>query len=311
MKKVLKVIGLLLLVLVIVLVVLVAVFLDKTIKTAVETAGPIALGTPVQLANVSVRPLRGLISLEGFIIGNPEGYNTDSAIELGEFKIVMLPRSLFTDTIIIKEVLIDRPRITYEMSIKGSNIGAILENLEGEAKEEAEEKEEPEEKERPEGGGKKVIIEHLEIRNDKIEISSKILQGRAIKIPLPRIEMTDIGKEEEGASIKDVITGVFRAITGATASAVKGAGKLLGSGVKAGAGLAADAGGAALDVGKAGAGAVGTGAKKAVGAVGAGAGAVGSGAKKAVGAVGSGASKVVGGVTGIFKKDKKEEPEEE
>lgn len=283
-------------------------YLGKVIKSVTEGTGPSLVGVPLKLESAQFRLLQGVIRLNGFVLGNPEGFKTDKAIGVGQVAVDIDVRSLFTDTIVIKRILIDQPEIVYELGLGKSNIGRILEGLGGE-----EEEAKPEDEQQVEDeGGKKVIIEDLLVKDAKVRVSMTVAQGVAAPIPLPDIHLTDIGKEEgkKGASPVEVIRRVLGAIFGAVGKVVTGTVDLVGDGAKAVGGAAVDAGkavgdgakvvgGAALDAGKAVGGAVGDGAK----AVG---GAVGDGAKAVGGAVGAGASKVVGGVKGLFGADEEQ-----
>lgn len=260
-------------------------YLGSIVIKAAETAGPSVLGVPIKLEHASFRLLQGHVTLRGFVLGNPEGFKTDQAISVGEVTVDLDPKSLFSDTIVIKRIYVNAPDITYELGLGKSNIGRILEQAEGPAEEGAAEPEKKEEPAAEEKGGKKVVIEDFLIENGHVRISATLAMGAAAPIPLPSIHLTDIGKEEQGASPLEVIKQVLGAIMGSVTKVVTGTVGLVGDGAKAVGGAAADAVGKTAEV-------VGDGAKAVGGAV------VDAGA-----AVGEGASKVIGGVTGIFKSD--------
>lgn len=272
-----------LLILIVVLIVGANFFLGSIVKTAAEKAGPMVMGVPIKLEQAKFQLFRGAITLRGFVLGNPEGFKTEQAIGVGEVTVELDPKSLLTDTIVIKRIYVDAPDITYELGLGKSNIGRILEQASGPEKAESEEKKEPAAEEK---AGTKVVIEDFLIENGHIRISTTLAMGAAAPIPLPTIHLTDIGKESEGASPIEVIRQVLGAIVGSVTKVVTGAAGLVGDGAQA----------------------VGEGAVKAVDAtadvVGDGAKAVGGAVLKTGEAVGEGASKVIGGVTGIFKSDK-------
>lgn len=128
MKKMKKV-ALISVAVVLVLLVALVLSLGQIIKTAVNTAGSKLAGVPVHLEKVTLNPLSGLIHLKGLVIGNPAGFNTPSAMELGDFRIDLTMSSLLSDTIVIKEILINAPQITYEKSLKSSNLSTLQQNL--------------------------------------------------------------------------------------------------------------------------------------------------------------------------------------
>ncbi len=232
MKKIL--LGLLI---VLVALLLVANFmLGSVVKAAAEKIGPSVVGVPVKLEKASFSLLRGHVSLKGFSLGNPAGFKTDQAIGVGEVTVDLEPKSIFSDTIVIKRIYVNAPQINYEIGLGNSNIGAILDGLQkGEPS--APKTEEPKAEEKP---GKKVVIEDLLVEHGEVKIAAKLTAGIGAPIPLPTVHLTNIGKDEGGASIVDVIRKVFGAIFSAITDVVTGAGKLAVEGVTAVGGAAVE-----------------------------------------------------------------------
>lgn len=259
MKKVLSIIGIVILVLIVVIVL----FLGNIIKTAIETVGPKVAGVPITVEKVRVNPLTGLVHVKALVVGNPEGFKTESLMALNEFKLDMSLASLMSDTIVIKQILIDAPEITYEKSLKSSNFAELQKNLAPE--EPAEPEEEVEKPEKEKGAGKKVVIEDFQLTNAKVNVTITALGGKKMTLPLPAIQMQDIGKDSGGASPAEVVSEVFGSIKDAVTKAVaagadiagdalKGAGDMAGDAMKNVSGAAGDTmknvGGAATDAAK-------------------------------------------------------------
>lgn len=249
MKKILSIVG----IVVLVLVVVVVLFLGQIIKAAIETAGPKVAGVTMSVEKVRVNPLGGSVRIKGLIIGNPEGFKTPSAMELGDFRVDVRMGSLFTDTIIVKEILINAPEITYEKSLKSSNLSALQKNLAPAETDEPKEEEEevadkPKEKKTP---AKKVVIEDFQLNDAKVHVTITALGGKKMTLPLPSIQMQDIGKDKGGTDIPEVISEVFGAISDAVVKAVAASGDFAGDAMKGAGNMAGDAmkgvGGAATD----------------------------------------------------------------
>jgi uncharacterized protein involved in outer membrane biogenesis len=219
-------------VLVAVIVVIVVFHLGNVVKTAVETVGPRYTGSAVELESVRIRPLRGKAGLRGLRVGNPEGYKTPDAIRLGEISVSLKIASVNTDTIRIEHIIIDGPELTYEKSLKKSNLAAILANVQAAIPAQTGEDETtPAEEADASTPGKKVIIERLIVRNGKIRLSTGLLQGKALTVPLPTIEMHDIGKEKD-LSVAETISLVLSQIFNTAIAAVLQSVELVGKGAK-------------------------------------------------------------------------------
>lgn len=215
MKKWLRRTLIVLLVLLAVVVLIINFFLGTVITKSLETAGPIALGVPITLDDAEFRLLRGHVTLRGFVLGNPKGFKTEKAISVDEVTVDLDPKTLLSDTLVIKRIYVNAPDITYELGLGKSNIGRILEQAEGpddkDDKAEAEKKEEPAKDEK---GGKKVVINDFLIENGRVRISTTLAMGAAAPVPLPTIHLKDIGKEKQGTSPLDVFKQVLGAIVG-------------------------------------------------------------------------------------------------
>ena len=104
-------------------------FLGNIVKGALETFGPKVIGVPVHVETVRVNPLTGMVYVRALSIGNPEGFNTPTLMTLDEFKLDLSFASLFTDTLVIKRVLVEGPEVTYEKSLTSSNIETLQKKL--------------------------------------------------------------------------------------------------------------------------------------------------------------------------------------
>ncbi|HJO74279.1 MAG TPA: hypothetical protein QGH84_03595 [Rhodospirillales bacterium] len=210
--------------------------LDGLIKEAVEKYGSEATKAQVSLNKVEISLTSGSGALSGLKVGNPAGFKTPSAFELGGISIKLDVDSVGKDPIVIKEIVISKPQVTYELDGTNSNIDAIQKNVDayskqfgggGGAK-------------KSEGEGPKMIIENIYIRGGEISVSAGFLAGKKMTAALPDIHLKDVGKEEKGADPAEVIQKVIGSMTEGIGSAVSGLGlEDLAKGVTEGAAAAA------------------------------------------------------------------------
>ncbi len=218
MKRLIFVVLGLGLVVVLGLVIFVFTGLGAAIKSVVEGVGSAVTQTDVKLASADVSVTSGEGQLKGLVVGNPKGYSTPSAIELGEIKVSLDTSTVTSDTVVIREVLIDGPHLTYELGPGGSNIGVIQQNVAafsggGKGGEPSGGKD---------GGGTKVIIEKLIIRNGRVDVSASFLKGQSVGAGLREIRLTDIGKSSGGATAAEVTKQLLGALTESALDAVAG-----------------------------------------------------------------------------------------
>jgi hypothetical protein len=195
--------------------------LGSLIVAAVEKYGSEITQTEVRLKNADVSVTSGEGALRGFSMGNPEGFKTESAFRLGEISLKLDVGTITSDPVVIKEIVVSAPEVTYEIGPGGSNIDAIKRNINsymGKGKDKPSEKSAPESGEKKEG--RKLVIEHLYVRNGKVDISSTLTAGKTLSASLPDIHLTDIGKKKGGATAGEVAEQVFAAISRGVGSAV-------------------------------------------------------------------------------------------
>ena len=195
--------------------------LDGLIQQAIERYGSEITKAEVKLAEVKIDVTSGKGALRGLKIGNPAGFETPSAFQLGAVSIAIDTDTITSDTVVITEIVIDAPDVTYELGGDGSNIDAIQRNVEAYMA-----RFESGDSATADGGGEgpKLIIEDLYITNGTINVSATFLGGKTLTTPLPDIHLEDIGKEEDGASPGEIAEQIIAAIKDGATGAVSGLG---------------------------------------------------------------------------------------
>ncbi|WP_316976226.1 AsmA family protein [Shumkonia mesophila] len=206
---------------VVVVVIAVAVFylwsnLGSVIKAAVEKYGSEITQAKVTLNAVDLSASSGEGSLKGLTVGNPAGFATDSAFRLGAVSLKVDTGSITGDPIVINEVVIQAPEVTYEWATGGSNLDVIKRNIDAFTQKMGAGKSASSD----DGAGKKVIIENLYVRDGRVDVAAQFLQGKKMGTPLPTIHLKDIGKEKKGASASEVADKVMSAIIASAGKAV-------------------------------------------------------------------------------------------
>ena len=329
MKKLLKILGCIVLgivALALVLVLTLPLWLGPVVKPSANAIVPKLTKTSFNLGHLSLNPYTGRFELGDMQLGNPQGYSEKYAVTASNIVVDVAMNTLGDKYVHVEEVTVAGVFVSYQDGGENDvdNFTQIQYNIAGgkekyeaaQAKAKAEkekadaadeadaaeleaklEKMSPEEREKyeaekaaEEAAAKKVVI-------DKLTISDiKLVYGK-LPIPVPSITLTDLGKESDGLTMSELVDKVWEAILNSALAVGDGA-KALGGLLKSGAGALGEGAGKTVD-------AVGAGAGKAVDAVGAGAGkaidVVGEGAGKAVDAVSEGAGKAVDAVKSLFK----------
>ncbi|MBO6520105.1 MAG: hypothetical protein JJ900_04350 [Rhodospirillales bacterium] len=193
--------------------------LGGIIKSAIETYGSEATKAEVTLNSVDLDAGSGKAALNALSVGNPSGFKTKRAFELGSVAVQLDTSTLNSDPIVINSVMIDGPKITYELANGGSNVDAIKRNVDEYAKQFGGGGSSASSSE---GEGPKIIIEKLTITGGEVKVSASFLDGKEMGSSLPTLTLTDIGKDDGGASPAEVIKQVIDKMTAGVGNAVSG-----------------------------------------------------------------------------------------
>jgi len=223
MKTLLKV-GVIVVLLLVVALTMIGVYFNSMIKAGVEAMGPKITGTTVKLDSADISPFSGQGRLKGLVVGNPPGFQAERAFKLADAKVKVDLKTAVTDKLIIEEILIDGPEITYESGRSGSNLSKIQEHVAAFGKsvgtQEGAESKPP----KKASAQKKVQINDFIFKNGKVTMSTSMLGGKPLTISLPDIHLRDIGKDSGGVTPETAVSEVFKAVEKAVVQSVaKGA----------------------------------------------------------------------------------------
>lgn len=235
LKKIVLIVVIVAVVLGLVAAIFVGVFLDKIVKTGIETVAPTITKTSVTVEGVSISALSGSAGIKGLIVGNPDGFTSTNAISLGKAAVSIVPGSLLADKIIIHSIEIREPQITFDGNPFGANnLQKLLENVSG----------------TPATNGpaaspavtkkasKKLQVDDFLISGAKVTAHITGLEGEPFSVVIPDIHFSGLGTGPDGITAADLTKKILTEITASSLKVVlehakdlvgKNAGKLINS----------------------------------------------------------------------------------
>lgn len=221
MKKYIVRIAIAVVVLVILAIVVITLSLDSIIKKGVETVGPQVTRTELKLDGVSLSILSGSATLKGFMLGNPEGYKTASAIRASEVSVGVKPGSVLSDKVHVTHVKVIGPEITFEGTLgTANNLSKILENVDAST-----------------GGGgtntaatpppansgasQKLQVDDFLISGAKVNASLTMLGGKSYTVTIPDIHFSALGTGPDGITAAELTKRVLNEVTALTLKALE------------------------------------------------------------------------------------------
>jgi hypothetical protein len=179
-------------------------FLGGIVKKGVNTYAPRITQTKVEIQDAKLSPFSGVGEINGLRVGNPAGWSPADAFRLGRVRIDMEPFTVLKDHIVINELTIEQPEFLYETRLVASNIGDLLKNIEqsiGGREAEAKTKD---------GKPIKLVVKKLVLKDGKVTVGAA---GAALPLPLPQIDMVDIGVAEGGVTPAQLAFAIMKSVT--------------------------------------------------------------------------------------------------
>jgi uncharacterized protein involved in outer membrane biogenesis len=210
MKKTLKIVGIAVVVLVVLLVVIAIFSIDRILKAGIERGGTYALGVPTRADSASISFMKGQVGVGGLMVGNPDGYKTPHFMHVGRVDVIVEPGTLTTDSIVVTRFEIDGLDLNIEHGSDLTNVQAILKNMESPTAAQT--------KEAPKGGGRKVKVNKILVKNIVAHVKLLPVGGDAatIDVKIPELALDNVSSEDSGGvALSELIKRVVPAILAA------------------------------------------------------------------------------------------------
>ncbi len=200
--------------------------MESIVKNVVNKYGSQITGTEVSLDGFKLAPLDGKVKLTGIRVANPKGYQEPYILNIGSIYAKLDIKSVLNPVIVVEQIRITEPVVSYELKdITNSNVSEILANINkntastdttsGSATNEQAKTDTSAQAKSESGSNKKVIINLLDVTGGKINIGASFSEkGATMTVPLPDIQLKDIGREngKKGKSITETTSYLLKKI---------------------------------------------------------------------------------------------------
>ncbi len=179
--------------------------LGGAVTAGVNQFAPQITGTTVTLKSASISPLTGSGTLQGLVVGNPAGWSDHNLASIAKIHVDIAPMSLLGDTLVIDDMVLDAPEFRYETKLISSNVKDLQKHIESVV---GAGSDSPEAADTP---ARRVAVKRFILRNGKVTIGSG---AAAITVPLPDLELNDLGTPENGLTPVQLVGAVSKEIVG-------------------------------------------------------------------------------------------------
>lgn len=164
--------------------------MNGLVKEAIEDVGSETLKTAVTVEDVNIQLLQGKVSLRGLAVANLPNFNEPTIFQMDEISVGVDVMSLVDSLVNVTEIRIDGAKVTAEQKALGTNIQALLKNLEGDSNE----TKQPESSESTSSPDIKIRIGEFHFANSVGRLVSDRWGDRDIKIP--GVDLANIGGDK-------------------------------------------------------------------------------------------------------------------
>jgi uncharacterized protein involved in outer membrane biogenesis len=176
--------------------------LGPIIRQAVNTYGPGITQTDVRLGDAGLSLFSGEVKLEDFLVGNPQGFKSSQAIKVARIYVDVDEKSVAGNPIVIDQIEILAPEITYEKTARDDNFHALLRNVKKQTRRapSGDTAKTSGGGSADKGGGTKLLIRSLVIKEGRVNLTAAALAGQTVTAELPYIEIQNVGGEKNGVT---------------------------------------------------------------------------------------------------------------
>ena len=181
-------------------------YLDRIVKSTIETQATSSLSLTTTLNSASLALLGGKVNLSQLQIGSPKGFTAAHMFEMGDLGVNVDYGQLTKEPVRIKQIVIKQPKFVLEQADGKMNFKAVMDSLP------------------PTDPNKKiikVIIDELTVTDAIVDVRLGNIPGlgelKPIEVKVPSMTLKNIGNSEgsqNGAAIKDVVMQVATALAG-------------------------------------------------------------------------------------------------
>ena len=216
------------LVVVLVVVLVVAFFsLDSLAKSGFNNVGPKITKVDTRLSGAAISPFSGSGELSGLFIGNPTGYKGASSIEAKDIKVAIKLGSVFSDKLVVEQVHVKGPEITFEGGLSGNNLSKLLANIQETSGGGAQ----AQPAASGNSGQRKLQVNEFVIEGGIIHVNLTDLGGRSMTVPLPEIRLENLGSDSQGITQAELAKQIMEKLLVSVTSVVTKEMTKLGAGV--------------------------------------------------------------------------------
>ena len=205
---------------------------QSKVRNMVHIYGSQVVGTNVNIGRIDISLKDGHGTVSDITVGNPNGYSKDLIINLGKVAVKVDTDSVVkalketaqktgpkTKTIVIDEVRVSKPEVTYElMNLNRNNANDVMANIKKNTASTAKEQPKPQDKDAIQYN---VAVKKVVVEDGTATVAAGLLGvSKSLSVPLPTVTINNVGTDKQGVTVGEGLARLFQEILKATIGAV-------------------------------------------------------------------------------------------
>ncbi len=195
---------------VLVVLILAVCFAGVLVKVGGENIGPLVTGGPLKIGWASLNVFTGRIVMHNVVVGNPKGFTSKNIVIAKRIVVDADMRTIFNKKLTLEEVTVKGVEVYYEQHLTESNLSALQNNVANFQKKLGLS---PDPKAKP----KKLQVNKLSLTDINVNL---VVSKAAAPMPIPSIELKDLGTDPEGITPVEVVGKVLDKLTAGVVSSL-------------------------------------------------------------------------------------------
>jgi hypothetical protein len=182
-------------------------FFDRLVSTSIEKGATYATGVETKVGGVDASPFAGALAIDELSIANPPGFRPEPFVSLRSTRAAWENGTILSDSIHVREFVLDGVSVNLERTGGKTNYGAILDHVEKLAPEKTDSKSEPS------GEARNLKIDRLVIRDVKTALHLDIAGvAKSFEVKVPEIVISDF---DSSGSTGEIVAKLTRSVINA------------------------------------------------------------------------------------------------
>lgn len=178
-------------------------------RAGLEKGATHALGVDARVGGATLSVLGGAMTVSNMRIANPPGFKSEKALDVSKISLNVKLKTLLSEPIVVPRIEVFAPDVTIERSATGTNLGALMDRLEGKG----------DRPPAPAGSTIQLQVDEVVIKSAIVRLAQSIVGTTETTVALPDITLRNLKTGGQPLTLAELIEKILGAIAKHAAAA--------------------------------------------------------------------------------------------